>query len=188
MDTIKSFCELTGVIETVAAAAGPDWLAIARIPVKRHIGPNAGAFCYRFNRVTLQRSNERVTLHAALSAEHLTETLLHEIAHILDVYQHGYRSGRGQHGPSFSAIARAIGCSSDACGTVLEGSAYLRDSCRFQYRCKDCGHVIRKYRRPRWDHGATLTAAHASCRSQSLENAGRLVRMTDEDIELNKTR
>ena len=186
MDSIKTYCDLTGVTEVVAAAAGAHWEAIARIPVKRHVGPNAGAFCYRFNRVTLERSNERVTLHRALSAADLEDTLLHEIAHVLNVYQNGHRSGRGQHGPSFERFARAIGCSSHACGTVLEGSAYLRDSCRFQYRCPDCGHVIRKYRRPRWDHGFAIVAVHASCRAGKGPDAARLVRMTEQEIELHK--
>jgi predicted SprT family Zn-dependent metalloprotease len=181
MDTIKTYCELTGTTAAVAAVAGPYWSAIALIPVRRNESQNAGAFCYSRNRITGKRSRERVTLHRNLRPDDLRTTLLHEIAHII----HTYTAGRTDHGPAIERFARALGCDAAGCGTALQGSQYLSDTARFQYRCKDCGAVVRKYRRPHWDRpvGETVNRCHTACRHTG-PNHGRLVRMSDEEIQV----
>jgi predicted SprT family Zn-dependent metalloprotease len=182
METVLTYTELTGVTAQVAGVAGDNWARIARIPVVRSTrARSAGAFAYKRIIATGERRNERVRLNAALKPDDLRAVLLHELAHIV----HTYECGRSDHGPIWASYARALGCPAEACATRLEGSEYLNANARYQYRCQDCGAIVAKFRRPKWDRGegSPVDRFHTKCHRARTANRGRLVRMAVEEIE-----
>lgn len=197
--TVKAYTDRAGITDLVASVAGAHWPSIALIPVHRTNGSSAGAYCYKRNRLTGQRFDERMHLHRNLSAADLPVTLKHELAHAI----HTYECGRSDHGPTWLKYARALGCPDKGCSPILEGSLYLNAqkfaSSKWQYRCVDCGHIIRKLARPRFDRppviragdpavrlipeppaGDAVNAFHADCRRAG--KTGQLIRLSADEI------
>jgi predicted SprT family Zn-dependent metalloprotease len=185
--TVKTYVDLTGTTDVVTRVFGTDWAHVAQIPVVRSRNARrAGAYRYRQNMVTRgERFDERIELHRNLTPDDVRDTLLHELAHIRQTYMRGWST----HGAGWQAIARELGCSDRACGTSLQGSTYLNADARYQYRCSDCGAVIRKVRRPKWDAapGLPVKRVHIECHRAHRANRGVLVRMSIAEIEIYRT-
>jgi predicted SprT family Zn-dependent metalloprotease len=185
--TIRTYTDMTGTTDVVAHVLGHDWAHVATIPVLRSRGARrAGAYIYRRNMVTGERFDERMELHRNLRPDDLRATLLHELAHIAQTYTTGFSN----HGAQWRCFALALGCDDRACTTSLKGSAYLNADARYQYRCADCGAVVRKVRRPTWDVpvGMRANRVHIECHRAHRENRGQLIRMSIEEIEIQRTK
>lgn len=113
-----------------------DWLFAWDDAVKRF------GYCYYYRKcITLSR-----VLTPLQSREHVTNTILHEIAHALVGYQGSH------HGPEWQAMARKLGATPKATVPGV-GVSY-----RYVGMCPSCGRTIRRHRRLNRACGRCCTA------------------------------
>tara|TARA_R110001592_G_scaffold241737_1_gene502205 strand:- start:32 stop:535 length:504 start_codon:yes stop_codon:yes gene_type:complete len=76
------------------------------------------------------------------SEEQVRETILHEIAHALDVEKRGYSS----HDYKWNAIARSIGCTGERC---YDSNLVEQPKSKYSLICNSCKREVPAYRKPK---------------------------------------
>jgi predicted SprT family Zn-dependent metalloprotease len=77
----------------------------------------------------------------------ITDTILHEIAHAMDVEERGYSN----HDTNWTRIAKSIGCNGERC---YKSSDVIEPKAKYTVKCNNCNKTHQKHRKPKRNSSA----------------------------------
>lgn len=138
MDIVKAKTLAMGLIELHLSDVKYDW-KFEFSNAKRIFGVCAYGHKYGkpYHRIKLSK-----ILTSLNSEEKVKDTILHEIAHALDVEERGYSN----HDTNWNRIARSIGCDGERCYNSMEIN---QPKSKYSLMCMSCKKETSVHRRPK---------------------------------------